>query len=94
IITLVGIHTSLLGIFLITIFDKDLDALKLVFEVFSAFGTVGLSMGVTSSLSVASKLLLTIIMYIGRIGPFTVLTLFRFSEVERVRYAEGDIAIG
>jgi trk system potassium uptake protein TrkH len=94
IITLVGIHTSLLGIFLITIFDKDLDALKLVFEVFSAFGTVGLSMGVTSSLSAASKLLLTIIMYIGRIGPFTVLTLFRFSEVERVRYAEGDIAIG
>ena len=46
--------------------------LKLVFEVTSAFGTVGFSAGVTAQLSAVSKLLLVLTMFIGRLGPITV----------------------
>ncbi len=46
--------------------------LKLVFEVTSAFGTVGFSAGVTAQLSAVSKLLLVLTMFVGRLGPITV----------------------
>lgn len=44
-----------------------------LFEAVSAFGTVGLSMGITPDLSSVSKILIVILMYIGRVGPLTVL---------------------
>lgn len=46
--------------------------LKILFETISAFGTVGLSTGLTSTLSDASKLLLCLIMLFGRVGPLTI----------------------
>lgn len=45
--------------------------LRLAFETFSAFGTVGLSTGITPDLSVAGKLIVTLTMFVGRIGPLT-----------------------
>ena len=64
------------------------------FEIVSAFGTVGLSLGITPSLSVASKLLSIIIMFIGRLGPMTIATLWSFQDEERARYPYGNISIG
>jgi len=60
-------------VFLISIFDGDKGILKIAFESFSAFSTVGLSLGITSELTEASKIVLVITMFIGRVG---VLTLF------------------
>ncbi len=51
--------------------EKDSD---LIFEVFSAFGTVGLSTGITHDLSVAGKYILTATMFIGRVGALTFLS--------------------
>ena len=52
--------------------------LSLAFEVVSAFGTVGLSTGVTAGLTPASKLLLCVVMFVGRVGS---LSLFLFLVV-------------
>ncbi len=65
------------------------------FEAFSALGTVGLSTGVTGKLSDAGKIVLIILMYIGRIGPIT-LAVFISREVRhrRVEYAKENLLIG
>ena len=65
-----------------------------LFEITSAFATVGLSTGITAGLGTGAKLLSVLIMYIGRLGPLTVATLWYFSRGERVRFPQGDIAIG
>ncbi|MFH0777568.1 MAG: potassium transporter TrkG [Candidatus Eisenbacteria bacterium] len=69
--------------------------LALAFEVTSAFGTVGLSTGITSSLSVAGKLLITLIMMVGRLGPLTIVVALAARETRpRFRYAQEDVMIG
>jgi len=68
---------------------------KLLFEAVSAFGTVGLSMGITADLSMAGKLLITLLMYIGRIGPLTMIYAFAIRKKHTdISYAEETIAIG
>ena len=62
------------GFFLLLVFERQ-PFLALFFETVSAFGTVGLSLGATESLGSAGKLVVIVVMFIGRIGPLT-LTLF------------------
>ncbi len=61
------------AVFFISIFDGDKGIMKIAFEAFSAFGTVGLTLGITTELTDPSKIVLVITMFIGRVG---VLTLF------------------
>jgi trk system potassium uptake protein len=69
-------------------------ALDLIFEQVSAFGTVGLSTGVTPNLSTPGKLWLCATMYVGRLGPLTV-ALWMFSKTKvNVRYPKGTVMIG
>jgi trk system potassium uptake protein TrkH len=69
--------------------------LRILFEVVSAFGTVGLSTGITSSLTVHGKLWLIFTMFAGRVGPVTfVLALALRSRKGVVHYPEGKINIG
>jgi len=68
---------------------------KLLFEAISAFGTVGLSTGITSELTQIGKMLITILMYIGRIGPLTLIyALSMRNRQAKLNYAEEKIAIG
>ena len=69
---------------------------RLVFEVQSAFSTVGLSMGVTPDLSTGSRLVLVPAMVLGRIGPLIVLAAMAARQRRRVRYryAHEDVIIG
>lgn len=68
---------------------------RILFEVVSAFGTVGLSTGITGSLTQISKMIIIILMFIGRIGPMTLMIAFsQKPEQIRVKYPEGDILIG
>jgi len=62
-----------IGSFAIFIIDGKLGLLRIVFECFSAFGTVGLSMNLTPLLSGASKWILIILMFLGRMGIMTLL---------------------
>lgn len=94
VITLLAVGVVVTGTWLMGIFEPHLRLVDLLFEVTSAFGTVGLSTGITPDLGADSKLLSILIMYIGRLGPLTIATLWHFSKGERIRYPEGNIAIG
>jgi trk system potassium uptake protein TrkH len=73
------------GILLLCLSDKK-DYLQLMFEAASALGTVGLSMGITASLSVWGKIILTALMFLGRVGPLTLsLALFQSQTTASVR---------
>ena len=62
-----------IAIFLMTIFEKDIAIIDIAFEAFSAYSTVGLSTGITSSLSSSSKIVLIFTMFIGRVSMLTLL---------------------
>jgi trk system potassium uptake protein TrkH len=69
--------------------------LPVLFEVVSAFGTVGLSTGITSSLSAAGKIVLSLTMLVGRLGPLAIgFALLAKPRPVRFRYAEERIFIG
>lgn len=69
--------------------------MEIFFEVSSAFGTTGLTMGITGNLSSFAKIVLIITMFIGRIGIVTFLMIFRASvHPAKVRYPKADVIIG
>lgn len=68
---------------------------KIIFEICSAFGTSGLSTGITSELSSPGKLLIALLMFIGRIGILILLYMFRSKRPkEKYRYPKEDLIIG
>jgi len=74
---------------------EDLSFRDLSFETVSAFGTVGFSTGITSSLSVAGQFLLIFTMFVGRLGPLTVgLALAESREVKEEECPEAEIRVG
>ncbi len=94
VVTVLGVTVVLVGTFLMSVFEPQLNLKDIVFEIVSAYATVGDSTGITASLSTLSKLLSMIIMFIGRLGPMTIVTLWYFSRGERVSYPQGNISIG
>lgn len=69
----------------------------LVFEAHSAFGTVGLSMGATPELSPAGRLLLVVVMLLGRVGPLAAAAAMVSARQRRrldFRYSEEDVVLG
>ncbi|GAB6180512.1 TrkH family potassium uptake protein [Desulfotomaculum defluvii] len=94
IISLGVVMTSTL---LLTITEHSLqrDFLEVLFEATSAFGTVGLSMGLTGDLSPLGKLIIIVTMFIGRLGPLTMAyALAQRSLKPNIRYAEEKVLIG
>ena len=68
---------------------------ELLFEVVSAFGTVGLSVGITPQLSSVGKLILSLVMFSGRLGPLSIaVALSRKEPRSRFQYAEENVMIG
>jgi trk system potassium uptake protein TrkH len=68
--------------------------LELLFEAVSAFGTVGLSTGITPALSVMGKIILSAIMFVGRLGPLVIGMAVSREVVSRYYYAEETIMVG
>ena len=71
--------------------------IDLFFEVVSAFGTVGLSLNVTARLSFVGKIIISIMMIIGRLGPITIsVALFKKNKekTEEMVYPSGNVLIG
>ncbi len=95
-ISLIGISIGFLMLLLFILFIvSDGNFQEVTFEAFSAFGTVGLSMGYTSSLNGAGKIIIILLMYLGRIGPLTILYALAQRVVKkRVNYLEENISIG
>ncbi|AWB83166.1 TrkH family potassium uptake protein [Corynebacterium liangguodongii] len=94
-LTFAGIAVVTAGIAGLRIFDPDLTADQVNFEVVSAFATVGLSTGITASLSAPSQVILCLIMYLGRVGPTTLVAALAARAVSRrYRYPEERPFIG
>ena len=79
----------------LSVTDGAFDFLALWFEGVSAFGTVGLSAGITSELSRWGQLILILAMFVGRVGPFTIgIAMAQQSSVDRYRYVPERVTIG
>ena len=69
--------------------------MPVAFEIFSAFGTVGLSMGITPSLSPLGKIIIMLVMFIGRVGPLTMLIGLTMSQRDnKVEPPKEGLSIG
>ncbi|HPF96389.1 MAG TPA: potassium transporter TrkG [Mangrovimonas sp.] len=82
------------GILLISVFDEDKSLLNIAFECFSAYSTVGLSLGITAGLSSASKLVIITVMFLGRISMLTLLiALFKKVKQKNYKYPIEELTI-
>ncbi|WP_374718012.1 TrkH family potassium uptake protein [Neobacillus sp.] len=83
-----------LVIFILTI-TEEAPLNMILFEVISAFATVGMSLGLTTELSPVGKILISLMMFIGRVGPLTIaFALARANKKLPYKYAEEKIMIG
>lgn len=84
-----------LFIFFLLLLTENIPFSDLMFESFSAIGTVGLSTGITSQLSSSGKFLVMILMFVGRLGPLTIgYTLVSDIKKANYSYAEEKVMIG
>lgn len=95
-IVIIGMSV-IIGTLMILTVTEDVAFMELLFEVVSAFGTVGLTLGITSSLSFIGKIIIIILMFIGRLGIITMsVALMLKSEKEKssIQYPEEKIMVG
>lgn len=82
------------GVTLISYDQPELDLMKVVFECFSAYSTVGLSLNLTSELSTFSKIVVSVIMFVGRVGMLTIIiALLKDVRQGNYRYPAEEITI-
>lgn len=94
----VAVIVILLGTFVIGMIQPELGLTTILFEVVSGFSTTGLSMGITSSLNSASKIIMCLLMFFGRLGPLTIIGVVNHNWMteskENIQYVEERIIIG
>ncbi len=97
--TLVGLALlwNFLGVLLLAVTEAGLANAQLkdiLFEQLSAFGTVGLSTGLTTQLSIPGQLWIILSMFVGRVGPLTLVVWAFYQKTPGVRLPEGKVMIG
>lgn len=93
-IMFVFISLSIVGMIMLSIYE-DMPPYVMMFEAVSALGTVGLSLGLTAKASIGGKLVLIVLMFLGRIGPFTFfLFLLSREKNSRLQYPEERVIMG
>ncbi|WP_332628951.1 TrkH family potassium uptake protein [Halalkalibacter flavus] len=90
VISLLAVFLSILALSI----TESVPFIMIVFEAFSAFGTVGLSMGLTGDLTPIGKEIIIVLMFIGRIGPLTLAFSLARTQKSNVRYADGEVFTG
>ncbi|KUP06445.1 ATP synthase [Bacillus coahuilensis p1.1.43] len=83
------------SVILLIAIEPQFSLIQILFEVTSAFGTTGLSLGITSGLSLGGKLVIIVLMFIGRIGIFSFLFILRGNRPkENFHYPHERVIIG
>ena len=91
---IIGFFIIITGTMIVS-YVSDIDFLTILYEITSAYATVGLTLGVTPSLNTISKILIILIMYIGRVGSLTVLyTFVKTSSPKKYKYPQEEVNIG
>jgi trk system potassium uptake protein len=94
-VTFGSLMTVVCGTIAISLADPKLDFIRILFEVVSAFATVGLSTGITAGLTSFSKLVLIATMYIGRVGILLLISaVLGDPRVSNVGYPEESLLVG
>ena len=93
-ISMLSALVVIVATFLLCVLEPEFQFIQLLFEVISAFGTVGLSTGITPDLSGAGKLVIILVMFIGRLGALTLISMWIERPEKMIRYTEETIAIG
>ncbi|RMF24846.1 MAG: ATPase, partial [Cyanobacteria bacterium J083] len=90
-----SIATIVLGTIIITWIDTDFNFIQILFEVMSAFATVGLSTGITASLSTIAKLIIILTMYTGRVGIILLMAaIIGESHPSLINYPKENLLVG
>ncbi|MGR3758278.1 MAG: TrkH family potassium uptake protein [Tranquillimonas sp.] len=92
-LTTVSTLVIVLGVFVVTL-GRDGAFLDSFFEVASAFGTVGLTLGATAELDTAGRIAIMVLMFVGRVGPLTLGFFLATRSSPRVRYPSSRIYLG
>ena len=92
-LTLVSAGITWLAIFTLLIVE-DAPFLDVAFEAVSALGTVGLSRGLTASLSPLGEFIIMFLMFMGRIGPLTIAYFLASPRSRKLRYPSAQLSIG
>lgn len=91
----IGMTLVIVVTMILTITEPGESFVSLLYEATSAFGTVGLTTGVTQRLSGIGKFIIIVMMYLGRVGPLTVtLALISKQRKSKYKYPEGKVLIG
>jgi len=94
-VTFGSLVTVVIATIAIAIVEPKLDFIRILFEVVSAFATVGLSTGITAGLTAFSKLVLVATMYIGRVGILLLIAaLLGDPRASAIRYPEESLLVG
>ena len=82
------------GVIMISVFDSQMSLISIAFECFSAYSTVGLTLGITSQLSIVGKLVIITIMFVGRVSMLSILiAVFKKVNHKNYRYPNEEIMI-
>lgn len=93
-ITVLSAAVVSVAAFVMCVLEPEYSFMQLFFETVSAFGTVGLSTGITPDLCSAAKMVLILVMFTGRLGAFTLFTMWIDRPGQRAYYSEENISIG
>jgi len=93
-IFLFGILVVIVGVFILVL-SEDAPLVDIMFETVSAFGTVGLSTGLTSSLTGVGRIVIILLMFTGRLGPITILAAAsQKTRHVNISYPQADVTLG
>jgi trk system potassium uptake protein len=93
-VSMMSVFLVFIALFILNISEKGAEFLPVLFEIVSAFGTVGLSMGITGSLTDIGKSVIIVVMFIGKLGPLTLAFSLSKPDKEKIRYPKEDILTG
>ena len=93
-VTVLSLSVVCVSKFIMCVLEPEYSLIQLLFEVVSAFGTVGLSTGITPDLCDAGKFVIVLVMFTGRVGAMTLLSMWINHPEPNVRFTEESVTIG
>lgn len=92
-LSIVSVLTLFTALFLLLLFHEG-EFLDVMFETASAFGTVGVSRGITGDLDTAGRAIIMCVMFVGRVGPLSLGFLLAMGPKRRIAYPAGTVYLG
>ncbi|MBV7435614.1 TrkH family potassium uptake protein [Cardiobacteriaceae bacterium TAE3-ERU3] len=93
-VTIISLFMMVIAIYTLLVIEDEHNFLDVTFEVISALSTVGLSRGITGSLSELGEFVIIIMMFAGRLGPLTLAYFIALPKKRRIKYPDTNVQVG